>query len=111
MQIPASLTVLFMTQTLPAWRRHSLEWLRRQTASPVRALKRFTGGGFVFAFGAMLILLAQRFISPGVAQEVAALVGLCILMVGAAYALSGYLALSLLRILRYLLEPVNDRSH
>lgn len=101
---------LHMTTPLPPWRNKMLDWLRRQTASPTRALKRFTTGGFVFSAGMMMILLAHQLMDPGIGQELAVLAGLCILVAGGIYTLSGYLAISLFRILRYLLEPSNDRS-
>lgn len=90
------------------WRARLVVWLRDQTRSPARALKRFTTGGFVFALGMMLILLAQGLIPPGLIQEVVALLGLCVLTIGGLYALTGYLAISLFRILLYVLEPKNE---
>ena len=94
-----------MTRTLPAWRRTLLDWLRRQTDSPVRALKRFTTGGFLFAGGMMIVLLAARLMPASLGQELVVLFGLLLSAVGGLYALSGYLAISLFRVLRYLLEP------
>lgn len=101
---------IHMTIPLLPWRKSTVNWLRRQTASPARALKRFTTGGFVFSAGMMLILLANQLMNPGIGQELAVLAGLCILVTGGIYTLSGYLAISLFRILLYLLEPPNDRS-
>lgn len=94
-----------MTHHLPAWRRHLLDWLRHQTASPVKSLKRFTTGGFVFAGGMMMVLLAGRLIAPSLTQELLVLAGLLMTTLGGLYALSGYLAISLFRVLRFLLEP------
>jgi len=99
------LTTVLMTQTLPAWRKTLLTWLRRQTDSPARALKRFTTGGFVFAGGMMLVLLAGRLMPPSLGQELVVLFGLLLAALGGLYTLSGYLAISLFRVLRYLLEP------
>lgn len=92
----------------PEWRARLVAWLRDQTRSPVRALKRFTTGGFVFAVGMMLILLAQSLIPPGLTQEGVALLGLCVLTIGGLYALTGYLAISVFRVLLYILEPKNE---
>ncbi len=94
-----------MSRPLPAWRTKLLGWLRHQTESPVRALKRFTTGGFLFAAGMMVLLLAARLMPAGLAQEWVVLFGLAVTLLGGLYALSGYLAISLFRILRYLLEP------
>ncbi len=73
-------------------------------------MKRFTTGGFVFCAGLMVILLADALLAPSLQQELTTLLGLLLMGLGSFFALMGYLAISLLRILLFLLEPSHDRS-
>jgi hypothetical protein len=96
--------------THPTLRIRLYHWLQAKTQDPAQALKRFTTGGFVFCAGVMAVLLADRLIEPSLQQEVITLIGTLFIALGSVVALSGYLTLSLFRILLYLLEPSHDRS-
>lgn len=97
--------------TAPRSRRtQCYHWLKDRTPEPDVALKRFTTGGFVFCAGLMVILLADAMLAPSLQQELTTLLGLSLTGLGALIALAGYLAISLLRILLFLLEPSHDRS-
>lgn len=85
-------------------------WLRRRTESPRQALKQFTTGGFIFCAGMMVVVLTDKLIAPSLMQEAVSLFGLALIFAGGLYALGGYLALSLFRVLLYLLEPARDPS-
>ncbi|WP_037337409.1 hypothetical protein [Saccharospirillum impatiens] len=97
--------------TLPPSRRTQwYHWLKARTPEPGTALKRFTTGGFVFCAGLMVILLADALLTPSLQQEITTLLGLLLVALGSFVALMGYLAISLLRILLFILEPSHDRS-
>lgn len=100
-----------MRSTTAVLRSRLTAWLRKRTESPVRALKQFTTGGFIFCGGMMLVLLAERLMPAGLAQELTALAGLVLLVAGGLYALGGYLAISVFRVLLFILEPPRDQSH
>ncbi|WP_108124614.1 hypothetical protein [Saccharospirillum mangrovi] len=85
-------------------------WLRRQTESPRRSLKQFTTGGFIFCAGMMIVVLTNSLVAPGLNQEVISLIGLVFIYAGGLYALVGYLALSVFRVLLFILEPASDSS-
>ncbi|TXR53776.1 hypothetical protein [Reinekea thalattae] len=88
-------------------------WLKEHTENSARAIRQFTTGGFIFSFGLFIIILAERLIPPSLQQELAALLGLLLLITGAAIALWGYLSLSLFKIALHLLdkeEPKTDDS-
>lgn len=55
--------------------------------------KRFVISVSVFAFGAMMVLLAESNIEPSIKQEVVALIGVILASLGGAYAFIHYLAL------------------
>jgi hypothetical protein len=76
----------------------------------VAALKRFTTGGFIFCAGIMMVLLSDRLMIPGLQQEIVTFLGLVLIGSGIIIAVTGYLAISLFRILLFLLEPSHDRS-
>ena len=80
------------------------QWLQRYTGDPRRSLSLFTGGGFGFVFGMMIILISERLMNASLNQELVALAGLLMTIVGALIALWGYLGISLFKILIYLLE-------
>ncbi|MEX2365443.1 MAG: hypothetical protein WD601_02475 [Pseudohongiellaceae bacterium] len=94
----------------PSRRTQWYHWLQARTPEPEVALKHFTTGGFVFCAGLMVILLADAMLAPSLEQEITTLLGLLLMGLGAFFALMGYLAISLLRILLFLLEPSHDRS-
>ncbi len=87
----------------------TLDWLKQHTQDAHRALSQFTGGGFLFVSGIMIILLADRMIPDGIKQEMIALFGLVLVILGAILALWGYMSISIFRVLTILLErPNND---
>ena len=82
-----------------------VDWLRRQTESPRRALKQFTTGGFIFCAGMMVMVFTDQLLDPSITQEAISLFGLLLILAGGLYALGGYLALSVFRVLLFILEP------
>ncbi|PTY36912.1 hypothetical protein BGP77_06405 [Saccharospirillum sp. MSK14-1] len=82
-----------------------VEWLRRRTESPRQALKQFTTGGFIFCAGMMIIVFTDKLVAPSMTQEAISLFGLLLIVAGGLYALGGYLALSVFRVLLFILEP------
>jgi len=84
-----------------------VDWLKRYTSDAQRSMMFFTQGGFLFAAGLMVILLVEKLIQPSLHQEIAALAGLALAVVGALISLWGYLGISLFKILLYVLEPKN----
>lgn len=87
-----------------------VQWLKQQTENPARAIRLFTSGGFAFSLGLFIIIVAERLIMPSLQQELAALLGLLILSLGAAVALWGYLGLSLFKIALYILEKEEPKA-
>jgi len=80
------------------------DWLQRHTGDPRRAMALFTGGGFGFVIGMMIILISERLMTPSLTQELAALAGLVVTCIGSMIAFWGYMGISLFKILIYLLE-------
>lgn len=95
-------------------RQHTvINWLKKRTEDPRKALSTFTTGGFIFAGGFLTMLMSDQLITPSLVQEIIALIGLIAASAGALYALWGYLAISLFKIILYILdndEPDNDRD-
>ncbi|MBU2862357.1 hypothetical protein KO489_00725 [Reinekea forsetii] len=83
-------------------------WLERQIKSPRLAMQRFTTGGFIFAGGVMMLILSDQLLSDQLAGEFTALLALFIIGLGALIALRGYLALSLYKVLYYLLSSNSE---
>jgi len=94
-----------MLSRLSAIRPVLVEWLRRRTESPRQALKQFTTGGFIFCAGMMVIVFTDQLIAPSLKQEAISFFGLLLILAGGLYALGGYLALSVFRVLLFILEP------
>ncbi len=86
-------------------RQRLADWLKHYSPSPAKSLGFFTGGGFLFAGGLMVILLAEKFASDGLTQEIIALFGLIMVSIGGSIALWGYLNISLIKVIIYILEP------
>lgn len=89
-------------------RNRLVTWLKRHTEDDRQSLARFTTGGFSFAAGMMVIILADQLLDPSLSQEWVSLIGLILVVIGALTALWGYLKISLFKILLYLLETKND---
>jgi hypothetical protein len=81
-----------------------VNWLRDHATNPRESVSRFTTGGFVFAIGIMVIVLADNLMPDSVKQEVVALFGLIAAVGGALYSLWGYLGISLFKIILYILD-------
>lgn len=86
----------------------SVHWLKKHTQDAQRAVSQFTTGGFMFAGGIMIVLLADRYMPDSLNQELFALFGLILIIIGCGIALWGYLSISLFKIIIYLLEK-NDK--
>lgn len=99
-----------MRSRFSALRSVLITWLRRQTESPRRAIKQFTTGGFIFCAGMMVVVFTDQLIAPSITQEAVSLFGLLFILGGGLYALGGYLALSVFRVLLFILEPARDPS-
>ncbi|MEJ2043242.1 MAG: hypothetical protein P8X74_21565 [Reinekea sp.] len=81
-----------------------IQWLKQRTADPRKSLAQFTRGGFIFAFGMMTVLLVNKLITPGIIQEIAALLGLLLTITGGLLALWGYLSISLFKLFIFVLD-------
>lgn len=79
-------------------------WLERQIKAPRLALQRFTTGGFIFSGGFMLLILAEQRFPDSLGKEIAALFAIVLICLGGLIALRGYLALSVFKVLYYLLS-------
>ncbi len=83
---------------------HLIQRLKQYTVDPHKALGQFTRGGFIFAFGLMITILADALIEPGLGQELLALFGLMLTVIGGLFALWGYLNISLLKLLIFIFD-------
>jgi len=92
-------------------RKNMVRWAKKHTNEPSLSLAHFTRGGFIFAVGMMTIILAEKLIETGVQQEIIALFGLLITLLGGSFALWGYLGISLFKILIYIFERDDDDSN
>jgi len=81
-----------------------LTWLKRHTKDARRSLSQFTGGGFLFTAGMMIIILTDQLMAESLQQELAALLGAVLTVLGLALAFWGYLSISVFKVLIYLLE-------
>lgn len=79
-------------------------WFERQASQPRKSLQQFTTGGFVFSIGAMMLLVVNQNWNSSLAFEWIALLAVTLIASGAVYALWGYLAISLFKILAYILD-------
>ena len=77
-----------------------LRWLQYRAGQDRANLRLFVLGAAAFFTGIGIILLAQKYLLPSLMQEIISLTGLIIAAVGALCAALGYIALSILRIIR-----------
>lgn len=89
-------------------RKPLLRWLKAQTEDPRKSMSHFTGGGFLFAGGMMILILSEQLLDPSLKQELIALFGVMVIGLGLILALWGYLSISLFKILIYLFEQKDD---
>lgn len=66
--------------------------------NPKLALMKLIQGGLLFAFGVLMIFVANNLLTDSIGQEVVALAGLLIAAAGVIWSLIGYLSMSVLRI-------------
>lgn len=85
-----------------------LAYVQTYTNNPQRQLQLFALGAVLFFIGAGCLVGAEHYIPPSVKQELIALLGLALLVIGALIAACGYLALSVLRLLKLMKK---DDSH
>ncbi|MCD8522969.1 MAG: hypothetical protein LRY72_11995 [Saccharospirillaceae bacterium] len=77
-----------------------LRWLQQRAEQDRANLRLFVLGAALFFAGLGIILLAQKHLLPSLGQEIISLTGLILAAVGALFAALGYIALSILRIIR-----------
>lgn len=65
---------------------------------PKLALIKLIQGGLLFAFGVLMIFIANNLLTDSIEREVIALVGLGCAAIGVLWSLIGYLSMSVLRI-------------
>ena len=85
-------------------RNNITSWLEKHTQNGPRAIQQFTTGGFIFAAGMMIIVLADKLLISGLKQELISFIGLTLVIIGSALALWGYLGMSLFKVLIHLLK-------
>jgi hypothetical protein len=85
-----------------------LKWLKDYASNDRRSLMLFTRGGFAFAIGMMLIVLADQLFDSSIQQELIALTGLMAVIAGGIVSLWGYLGISLFKVLIELLDRDHD---
>ena len=83
-------------------------WLKRRAENPQQNLLLLGIGFVVFFAGILLLGIAEYALKSSLAQEVLALLGLIIIGVGIILAAIGYLSLSVLRVLRFMMKDKND---
>jgi drug/metabolite transporter (DMT)-like permease len=71
-----------------------------QADNPRRNLNRVLSGAAVFFLGLALIYLANHDFTPSLEQELVALMGLVLTVIGGILAAVGYISLSILRIFK-----------
>lgn len=84
------------------------QWLRKRAENPQQNLLLLGIGFVVFFAGLILLGVTEYLLQSSVSQEVIALIGLIIMGVGIILAAIGYLSLSVLRILRFMMKDKND---
>lgn len=83
-------------------------WLKNRAENPQQNLLLLGIGFVVFFAGILLLGIAEYALKSSLAQEVLALLGLIIIGVGIILAAIGYLSLSVLRVLRFMMKDKND---
>ena len=83
-------------------------WLKRRAENPQQNLLLLGIGFVVFFAGILLLGIAEYALKSSLAQEILALLGLIIIGVGIILAAIGYLSLSVLRVLRFMMKDKND---
>ncbi|WP_325097064.1 hypothetical protein [Marinomonas ostreistagni] len=66
--------------------------------NPKLALIKLIQGGLLFAFGVLMIFVANNLVVDSIQREIIALVGLALAAAGVLWSLVGYLSMSVLRI-------------
>lgn len=77
-------------------------WLRQRATKDRENLRLFVAGACGFFLGLGMVILSDRLMQPSAGQEAIALIGLIIAVIGGFCAALGYLALSILRLIRLL---------
>lgn len=77
-----------------------LTWINRQGDNQQQNVWIFTCGAVIFFIGMGLILFADNSLAPSIAQELIALLGLLLSILGGIAAAFGYISLSVLRFFR-----------
>jgi len=85
---------------MPFNRQTILSWINRQADNQQQNIWIFTCGAVLFFIGMGLILFADHSLAPSLAQELIALFGLLLSIVGGSTAAFGYISLSVLRFFR-----------
>lgn len=75
-------------------------WLYKRASKDRENLRLFVLGAFAFFAGLGIVIFADRFLLPSLGQEVLTLAGLVVAGAGGLCAALGYIALSILRIIR-----------
>lgn len=79
-----------------------MSWLKQRSQDDRGNLRLFVIGAALFFAGLGIVLYADQRLLASVGQEILAAAGIVLAGVGAIMALLGYLALSFLRILRFI---------
>ncbi|MFC3680317.1 hypothetical protein [Bacterioplanoides pacificum] len=86
----------------PGWRARLRHWLMQRARNDRANLRLFVTGAALFFGGLGILLYAEQRLLASLTQELIAAAGLLFAACGAVLATLGYLALSLLRILRFI---------
>lgn len=78
------------------------QWLHHRARQPRQNFTLLLIGFALFTLGFVLVVSAQHAFPPGLLSELVALCGLIVIGVGIIIAATGYLSLSLLRIISFL---------
>lgn len=77
-------------------------WLRQRASKDRENLRLFVLGATAFFVGLGIVVFADRLLLPSLTQEILSLAGLALAVAGGISATLGYLALSILRLIRLL---------
>jgi hypothetical protein len=83
-------------------------WLRNRAENPQQNLLLLGIGFVIFFTGLTLLGVAEYLLRSSLSQEILALIGLIIMSAGIILAGVGYLSLSVLRVLRFMMKDKND---